>query len=115
MCLMRLTWTWSTVTGWFTLHSLQKYRKEQEDCRYGLYYIMNKMPISNVKAVFDGNKLKYVLLKVKESFCHQTHVQTELELVIEKILFFPQNGNFLTEKLQRSAVLDINRCQSKFV
>ena len=96
------------------VHSLQRYRKEQEDCLYGLYYIMNKMPISNVKAVFDANKLKDVLLKVKESFRHQTHVQTELELVIEKILFFPQNGNFLTEKLQRSAVLDLNRCQGKF-
>ena len=37
------------------------------------------------------------------------HGQTELELVTEKILFFPQHGNFLTEKLQRSAVLDLNR------
>ena len=94
------------------IQSLQKHHHHQDDCQedcvYGLYYIMNKMPMSNVRAVFDANKLKEILAKVKESYRHR-HVQTELELVTEKILFFPQHGNFLTEKLQRSAVLDLNR------
>ena len=43
----------------------------QEDCLYGLYYIMNKMPMSNVKAVFNANKLKEILGKVKDSYRHR--------------------------------------------
>ena len=72
---------------------------------------MNKMPINSVKAVFQANQLPGILQSVK--VFHRKKNQTELELLVDKIANFPQNGNFLTEKLQRSAVLDVDRVRGR--
>ena len=76
--------------------------QNHEDCLYALYFIMNKMPLSSVKAVFETNRLAETLMKRKQTY-HQEG-ETDLELLTSKLSLFPTKGNFLTEKLLRSRV-----------
>ena len=74
----------------------------QEDCLYGLYYIMDKMPMTTVKAVFQTNNLEVIM--DKSILAHQLRDNTDCELLALKIKLFIHNGNFLREKLVRDSL-----------
>jgi hypothetical protein len=74
----------------------------QEDCLYGLYYIMDKMPMTTVKAVFQTNNLGAIL--DKSIVAHQLRGATDCELLALKVKLFIHNGNFLSEKQVRDSL-----------
>jgi len=75
----------------------------QKDCLYGLYYIMDKMPMTTVKAVFQSNDLENIL--DKSIVAHQLRGDSDCELLALKVKLFIHNGNFLSEKLVRDSVM----------
>ena len=84
----------------------------QDDCLYGLYYIMDKMPMTTVKAVFQSNDLENVL--DKSIVGHQLRGECDCELLALKVKLFIHNGNFLSEKLVRDSAMP-NRSNGMFL
>ena len=77
---------------------------EDTDCLYGIYYVMNKMPMTSVRAIFNQHNLEKVLEVCIAS--HQKLGNTDCELLALKIKLFLHNGNFLNEKQQRDAIME---------
>ena len=69
-----------------------------EDPIYTLYYILSWMPLTNVKAIFQTNKLEEFLMKLEET--HKKKQNEEIVILAQKIQGF-QKINHLSEQLER--------------
>lgn len=90
---------------------LRKHLADQ-DALYTLYYILNRMPMTNLAVIFQTNQLDQILESVIKYHSTETFNE-DLELLALKISQFPSGGNFLSEKLERNSVLGLDRLKSQ--
>ncbi len=79
----------------------------QTDCIYGIYFITDKMPMTTLLTVFEGNGLEKILQASLDWF--QKRGNDEMELLLLKVKLSKNEGNFLSGRIQREAILKDRR------
>lgn len=82
-----------------------------EHAIFGLYFILNRMPMPQLKSIFASYTLGDLLEKVIK--IHEEKGEQEAQIVAFKIKQFPLVGNYITEKVERNSVMKLDRFQEQ--